>query len=305
MRDREGNIEILLLLCCLVGVVSFFCLGIAFTNALFESQGDKIKNEELIKEKEEKEALLKGLEEEREKLEEERQEKERLLFDEGKFSEAHEKKIPSSEREEIKKELNRLNEEYDRLVQEIEELRRKLAALPTTDYEGKEKREEEWKALQRELEELERKIREKETLLAASGESGTDSLEEEIAKYRIKLEEIQQKKEKLGKEIKRLKMEIITAGPSEYRNPLYVDCKKEVYVFYPGKEMVPVTELERRSLFEEKSAGHDIIVLYVRPDGFESFRKAYDKVNAMDIDLCYEPLEADENLDVLFKGVEG
>jgi len=47
------------------------------------------------------------------------------------------------------------------------------------------------------------------------------------------------------------------------------------------------------------AANHDIIVLYVRPDGFRSFDIAYQQARGASASLCYEPLPAGENLSYL------
>lgn len=295
MRSRKGNIEMLLLLCCLVGVVSFFSLGIAFTNLLFEPQNDSnskflVREKVLLEEKEEKESLLKELEQRKKELEAQKREKESLLFDEDEI-------ISKAQMDELERELDRLNKEYDLLVQKIESLKRELASLPipSEDKDRKEK-EREFKILQKRLEELQEMINRASVALANIRKAPEVDLDRKEEISRVELDKIRGEKERLIKEVRILKMREQIGGISKYINPLFVECKERVYIFHPEGEEVAVAQIDKRNIFKERSAGHDIIVFYVRPDGFESFKKAHDKIKTISIARSYEPVETDERL---------
>lgn len=286
----------LLVLCCLVGVVAFFCLSLAFSTVLSGRSDDAelIKEwKELLKEKEVKEAQFKKLEETREELERQAQNREKTLSKADSLS--------GTQREKLEEELAMLLKERNLLLKRIEDMRKELAALSVlSDLRKKEEKEKELEALKRRFEELERKIREtRESLLLGVKESKEDSFDKKKEPLKKEIEKIKNKKRNLEKEIDVLRTKTLWAGSSKFKNPLFVECRKDLYIFYPRGEAVQVIELEKRDIFKERAGGYDIIVLFVRPEGFKSFKKAYAKVKAMSIAISYEPLEPGQSLEFL------
>lgn len=112
MGTNKGNIEVLLLLCCIVGVVAFFSISLAVTNTFFEFQkksepGMLEKLDILKEEKERKEGYLKSLEEKRKELEKQLREKEKVSLSSHQLSE--------NQKREMEKKSNELRKEYDLL----------------------------------------------------------------------------------------------------------------------------------------------------------------------------------------------
>jgi len=296
MKNSKGGIEMLLLLCCVVGVVAFFCFSLGIASLLQqvpEAPELQEKLNALLKEKEQKELLFKELGDEKKELERQKKEELKARAGTGKLTETQLRNL-EQELKEVKKERNRMD-------QEIKKRRKELAGLYNLpDPKKREKKERELQELQEKLEELRRRIEEKMDLLAQAevawkGDSFTiteESLRKELANLRGK-------KDNLGREVSRLKTKTLWGGSSQFINPLFVDCRKNAYIFYPEGEAVATMEIEKRNIFEKRAQGHDIIVLLVRPEGYESFEKAYARVKAISIARSYEPVKSAENLDFL------
>ena len=294
MIKNKGNIEILLLLCCIVGVVAFFSLSLSLTNAFLEKDRDELLERwhDLGQEKAEKEARAKILEEEKSELEMRMKEREKPST----LSSAD----PEEERKIMEEEINKLNKEYDHLQQRVQNLRKEFSSLSKLpDPQSRSKKEKKLKDLKEKLAQLEERIREKNELLSLLNELPEDPIDKGKDVIEKELVRLRKKRRSLEENLEILNGKIITAGTSQFKNPLYVDCRKNAYIFYPSGEAVIVSEREKRNRFKERSAGHDVIVLYVRPDGIESFYKAYTEVKAMSIARSYEPIEADQSLDFL------
>ena len=286
MRNDKGSIEILLLLCCLVGVVAFFTITLAFANVLNDqtnNTGNAKEWSDLLKKKAGKETLLRELEEKMRELEQQRK--------------ALGLPPPATDQisePQLEDELRRLQAEYDSLSQRIKPLRQESDSLMTLpDPESRLQKEKELASLQKRLEELVQEIEEKQRLLGRSENiSPSDSLKKIW-------DELRGRKTELEAKVDSLEMVALLAGKEKVNNPLYVDCQKSYYVCYPGGRVIAHKELENRNVFREMAGGYGMIIFFVRPDGFESFKEAWKKVESMTIEKSYEPLEADRKIDFL------
>jgi len=299
MYKKTGNIEILLLLGCLVGVVAFFSLTLAISSVISEQpelsdvSGLKEERDNLIKEKLQRNAILNELKKKQEQLLEKRKELEEKLFQAA---------TPSpKEKEKLEQLLKETKKEYRFLEENIKKIKEELSEL--IDLPDPKKRieiEKKIKELENKLLKLKEKINKTSKKLAGfQDDYDRGSYKDEKEKMRTELKEFKDKKKRIENEVGQLKIKILTAGTSRYNNPLYVDCKRDFYVIYPREKVIEVKEVKKRNILKELSAGHDIIVLYVRPGGFKSFREAYAKIKTLSIARCYEPIEADQKLDML------
>jgi predicted nucleic acid-binding Zn-ribbon protein len=298
MNKNSGNIEPLLVLCCLVGVVAFFCISLAFSAALGDKAAeDKIATEhdQLSDELKKKEHLLRDLALQIQELETKIQEKKKSIDT---------ARQPQIDAERLEKELLALSKEREALKKRIDSLRRQLSALEVkADPRNKEEKEKELIELARQVEQLDRTIKEKRqtvvSLPAQPEDHGAGYDERQKRAIEKEIERTHEHVRNMENQIKALRVKIITGGASSHKNPLYVECRKDVYVFYPKGEAVGTAEIEKRDLIAERISGHDIVVLIVRPDGFGSFNKIYGRAQKLGVALCYEPLEAHQSLDFL------
>lgn len=300
MRSSQGNVEMLCLLCCLVGLVAFFCISFAFSAAfreppenesLLEEWKDLMHNRE-IKEKAFQD-LARGV-----------QELERRISDME--DPGDQKRIPGIRLKELELQMAKALRERDDLLERIRKLREELDWLPkNADPRSRKDLEDEIYAHAKRLQELEERIeraaREAERqgvdLRKKAGEAEDSAKRKSHVKARV--EELRAQKKAVEEEINHLKVQTLSGGAGKFKKPLYVECRKDVYVFYPEGSAVGVSELEKKNVFQKRFSGHDIVVLFVRPDGFSSFGKAYGKVSTLNCAISYEPIEANLPLDFL------
>lgn len=298
MKKNSGNIEPLLVLCCLVGVVAFFCISLAFSAALGEKQEAKKLTEErerLMDELTKKENFVRDLARQIQDLESRIKEKEKSFNSAGQ---------PQIQANQLEKELISLTWERVDLEKRIDLLRKQLAAFGMKpDPRKKEEKERELIQLTKLIEEIEGKIRNKKQEVASLPvQQGEQSYEDYEAQKRAIQNDIDRTRERARNtenQIKEGKVKLITGGESRHKKPLYVECRKDVYVFYPKGETVGAAEIEKKDIIAERISGHDIVVLIVRPDGFGSFGKAYGRARKLSIAICYEPMESHQPLDFL------
>jgi len=297
-RKDEGSIEVLLLLSCLVGVVAFFALSLSITTFLFKTPGSSeliTEREALLVKKEEKEALLTSLEEKRKGLESQKREIEKTI--------PHDSTIYKGKLIETEQELKELNREYSSLKKRKDNLKKEHSfAGATNNKQERWEKEKELQELKRKLKEISIKIEETKRIskdIQLDAYSGEEFIKKKEALNK-ELEKKRQARRGLEKQKDELKIRTIWAGGSQFKNPLFVECKKDCYVLYPNKEVISVSDFDKKNTLKERSANHDIVVLLVRPDGFETFKKAYEKVRSIpSIEHSYEPVENSENLNCL------
>jgi len=306
--SRRGSIEILLLLCCLVGVVAFLCFALGVLNVGTALEQEELLNlpeltkerDDLEKELNQKEETLRRLKEKAEKLEKKIREKEQELAQmEGVDNERKRK-----EREE---ELRKLKEQAEKLEKKIREKEQELAGLRQPDNEiDRKKKEEELKSLKSELEELEKKIREKEQELAKLGYPGSvdDSLEKDIERLKKEIEAARKRMEDLRNRIAQKTADANTFNPWKdfkgtvfLRNPMFVECKKDVLILHPQERILPISELSRSNPFSSIGYDYDGIVFLVRPDGFDTFRQSFELAKKTNLKIAYEPVDSNWKLD--------
>lgn len=304
--NHKGQMEILLLLCCVAGVVAFLSFAIGAINLAAKVDEKQPEVTVLIKENDRLMAEKKRIEEEVARLE-------RMIDDlrkklEQKRKEPIVKKLPDKglERKKLEEELNRLKEEYEKLLKMIREKEEELARVRTEalTLAEKVKKEAELKKLLGKLEEefskLERRIKEKEAELAKIAPAIDDSFEKEIAKLKKAIEEAEKRKKELEKELvsKERKQNVFNPtkdmppGSLSLKNPLYVECKENFIELHPEKRVLGIPELNKGNPFLHLSDKYDGIVFLIRPSGFKSYRASFTLAEKTNLPLCYEPVDA-------------
>lgn len=138
MRNSNGDIEILLLLCCIVGVVAFFCFSLGVTNLMQQATATpelQEKLDTLMNEKEQKQALVNELKVDKKNLKEEI---------ENLGIKSFEDKLSKTQRRKLEEDLKELQEKRDHLTSKIKKRRKDLARLDKkTDPEKRKEKEKE------------------------------------------------------------------------------------------------------------------------------------------------------------------
>lgn len=299
MQRNSGSIEVLLLLCCMVGVVAFFSLSLALSNVLLEpATGEELSHQQqqLAGQLKERTELAQTLEAQKRALEQQLRARNTSTAEQNERARMH--------LDELQKQLAQLASEREQLQAEIDQVSKELGALASfPDPSAKEHKQKEIEELKRRLAELEQKIAQaghdkqavEQRAQTKAADAGIDNIE-----FRTReIAAVEENKRLLAAQIRELNMKLLAGGSSKFKKPLFVDCKENVLVFYPGQLTVPVAELDKRELIKEQANGHDLIVLFVRPDGFEGFRRAYAKAKALAVAVAYEPLSSDQNIDFM------
>ena len=294
--NKKGNIEILLLLGCLAGVVAFFALSMAMTATIPDTNSTSIGQDlrDLLKEKDAKEHLLEKLKKDCVEFEQKIKELEKSV--------ALQRKIFKGQRKILEKKLVALKEQDAKLKAEISRRGKELSRLkylPQT--KDRDKLRLELKRLKDKQREVEAKINQ---ILMSTSSIKEKEQESDLEETKIRLERerhsLEGKKEAIKKEISRLKVRLLTGGSHHYKNPVYVDCQRGSVVFYPSAETVSSDSISEESL-SEIIAGRDVVVIFVRPEGFDTFEAIRDKLQDKNIPICYEPLMDNVDLSYLAK----
>ncbi len=294
MRHSESNIESLLLLCCLVGAVSFYCLSIAASKLLSISTcaaADDSLSVEKTKISERIVRLKSGvdsLQNLKERLQKEIQQCTKRSANQSNQPE---------ETERLEKTRKKLELELAKLEKERERVKRLLSEEHARAPERtKESAIAEMDALKKKKEKLDKQTKARTEELARYGNSRI--ADETAENLQEKYQGLIQKTAELDNIIKELRLRILTAGAEYYSNPIYFDCKKNTIRIYPENLVLTLSEAEKTAI-EPLVAGHDIIILYVRPDGYETFNAMEAKIVDVKLAVCYEPLDATQNMESL------
>ncbi len=310
--NNNSNLEILLVLCCMVGVITFlsFSMGILTISANMEhdripDHSSLIKQKDaLLTERKQKESeierLLKMISEFKKEMEEKENKLESMKpsGDEGK-----------STRQE---ELAKLKKQLEELVEKIQEKENELELVKQSlvNIDEIKKKDAELELLKKELDELERKIKEKESELAKMPPSIDDALEKEVEKLRKAIKEAEEKKKTLDDKLRKTSDKDVFnpwkdfPGTLYLQNPLFVECKENLIVLYPDEKILTVSELDKKNPFFDAKQKHDSIVFLVRPNGFDTFEKSISKAKETKLSIAYEPIDFDWKLDVTKLGAD-
>jgi biopolymer transport protein ExbD len=94
-------------------------------------------------------------------------------------------------------------------------------------------------------------------------------------------------------------------GKNNRKIPRYIECKKEGIIIYPNKKFVSTNDLEAsnsalKQLLNElkKRRDREYLIVALRPDGIEVFKKVRNLIEQQGIDIGYEPIEQDWKLKI-------
>ena len=287
--NNRGSVEVLLLLCCLVGGITFICFATCAVRVKAMQEEAKARGELSARN-------LRQLEEMKARTEQLRQ---RIA--------QKEKELAAREDALLKGEQNKTTlAELERQVTGLEEelqARQTELARRQTQLVAPEKREQYEKTLaetKARIQELERRLEEKRVLLQAlkNGPAEQKALEEEIRRLRQQLAEAEQEIKRLAEEAKDTDnlFDPSRIGAGYYKRPLYVECAGKKIKIWPRGEEVDVGKLPENNLFAAQKTACDVIVLLVRPNGFGSFADVLAKAQETGLPVCYEPVRSEENL---------
>lgn len=91
-------------------------------------------------------------------------------------------------------------------------------------------------------------------------------------------------------------------GQNQVKVPRYLECSSEGVILYPGKQLVQTSDLETSLMLKEMllnlqaNQDREYLIVVVRPDGIPTFQTLRQQVEMLGIDLGYEPLEAEWQL---------
>ena len=86
--------------------------------------------------------------------------------------------------------------------------------------------------------------------------------------------------------------------------PLYVECQKNGVIIHPSQEFVATEDLNQTNsvlnqLFSQiKAEKEEYIIVAIRPDGIEVFQKIRELIESKGIDIGYEPIDQDWQLQI-------
>ena len=274
IKDQRGNIEILMLLCCLVAVIAFinFALGIITLGVETEQEArhDTKIDEQKVNEQRKTEELKKLKEKARE-LEREIAEKKKELENLRELAKTMAGNEKVEQRNKLNDQLIELEKQIQQKEKELEETRLSIERL----RQAKEK-EGEIKKLQNELENLKKEIEVKKKEFEKLNIPVDDTIEKDLEKLKKEIEEAEKRKKELEDKLKESKDVFnprerlgLGTGAVNINNPLYVECKQECIKLFPYNETINVSEIEKINPFSSLRDKHDGIVLLVRPDGLK------------------------------------
>ena len=94
-------------------------------------------------------------------------------------------------------------------------------------------------------------------------------------------------------------------GFNSAKSPHYIVCQEDGVVIHPSQEFVPEQQIgtENSALAEliaqiSRRKNSEYLIVAVRPNGIEVFKKVRDLVEGQGIDIGYEPIDQDWELKV-------
>lgn len=292
-RNHKGQIEVLLLLCCAVGVVAFMSFALGAVNLLSKVEEQILDYPQLIEERNHLTA----------RVSEQEAEVARYQKEIEKFKKSIDLPDPSVNQET----LRTLESEYERLLQmkrELEEHIRRIRQILSSQSPTKNDAElrKIMQILSERLKELERKIKETRDELLKKPSLTADSLKDDIDKLKRDIEKAIRRKAELAH--RRSKVDAFNpwkdfpGGDLDLKNPLFVECKEEFIVIHPEKRVLAVSALSTQNPFVTLHPKNDGIVFLVRPTGFKSFNESYALARKTNLPIAYEPIDSGWTLDL-------
>ena len=294
--------EILLVLCCTVGIVAFMCFSISTINLGFMHEKEDVQqfvespssHVELQNKQTDRINYLKQL---RDRIDDYRRQitkKEKLLA---------RVEAPEKNRRKLEQYSRELNELEAKITQKESELASYSTRSADIDKTQK-KSVAELDNLKRRLREVEEEMNHEYQQLqemANSPESALEAAIDSLSRLAAleddsigKLEtDISAKKSNTGT----IDIRTIMKGRTRFTNPLFAECRSGQVLLFPVGATLGEDILSSGNPFSSYKSVYDGIVFFVRPNGFDTFNIAFSKAQEKNFRIAYEPVDADWHLD--------
>jgi hypothetical protein len=92
-------------------------------------------------------------------------------------------------------------------------------------------------------------------------------------------------------------------GLNQSKQPRYIECQADGVIVYPDQVLVASSVLESKFspmgiLLERIDPSQEYLIIAVRPDGIDTFKRVRSLVEGRGIDIGYEPLDKDWKLNI-------
>jgi prefoldin subunit 5 len=294
--DEGNELETLLVLCCLVGVIVFLCFSLSAVNlsAQIDVKPGAAANgpADLKRISGDLQRDIASLTSEAERLAKE--------IDQRKSEPAQ---TPVSAPKDRAPELASLQKQLDEVSKTIERLNVERERLRQAGIERSE-REREQGSLKETLEQLKGQVEEKRKALAAIPVSVDPSMETDLRRLRDSVAGLDKEIGDLSTYLAGMTEEPgtinirrhLSAGPITLKSPVIVECKKDGIVFYPGGKTVTLDQLKTQDPFQQLPGKPDGILVLIRPDGFEVFLRTYEHAKKTKLPIIREAVDANWKL---------
>jgi hypothetical protein len=273
----QSSIEVLLLLCCLVGGIVFLAFSLGVVNLctrLEDFSTLQADYREVTQQNEAQATELVRLQGSRQRLEETRSSKANAV-------------------DVAARDMKTAEAAYDKKAQSAQEL--DVIATKLEKYDKVQ-------SLEKENRRMEAAIDQKRKILLGLDQAGGPSLDKAITALKNQLEILKHREAELTKYLADQKRGTHQFDPyrdiggvGELKNPLFVDCRGQEAILLPAKKSYSLSSITNSDL-PETFRKHDGVVFIVRPDGFDTFIKVYDQAKKTSIKICYEPVDAGLNI---------
>jgi flagellar biosynthesis chaperone FliJ len=300
-KENRGSVEILLILCCTVGVVAFMSMALSMTNLAFMyesastsvlSFGDDVDMQRIdLRNKTSYLRLLKS----------------RLSELDRKIGYAQDKmRIPESGKMSTREynNLQRVINQHQAEIAQKESQLAEISAQSTASSEVLQKKQAELKDLQRRLnevlEERNHGSRRLGELKSNAPETAGLEQEQEILTQQLNDESrlIRELKPRIEKAREKAGSINPWDGTTAFKNPLIIECKANALYLHPSKEAIDSSTLETGNIFDSLSHVHDGVAFLVHPSGMTVFDIAFERASRTSLLLAQpEPVDEDSKID--------
>ncbi len=94
-------------------------------------------------------------------------------------------------------------------------------------------------------------------------------------------------------------------GVNKSKNPRYIECKSDGVILYPGEEFVPQEKLNdpnsamtKLIAQVQKNRDREYLIVAVRSNGIDTFNLVRNLVSGAEINIGYEPIDANWQLKI-------
>jgi hypothetical protein len=296
MLNNRGSIEILLLLCCTVGVVAFMSLAVSMTNlSLMHASASTstlsfVENVNMLKiDLKNKTNYLRLLRDRIAELERKiRQEHNKMHMPEN-------AKMSDREYEKLQKVINQRQAEIAQKESQLAE----ISTRSSVSFEELQKKQAELKDLQRRLNEVTEEKSHKSLKIGElrSNAPVTTALEKEFETlaHQLKNEEsaISELKPKIANAREKTGSINPWDGTTAFKNPLIIECKAHALYLHPSEMIIDSSTLETENIFDSLSHVHDGVAFLVYPSGLPVFDIAFKAASKTHL-LIAQPEPVDE-----------